>query len=33
MLTVTIVLTGENWNDVMHHTANTFGPGSCLFFI
>ena len=33
MLTVTIVLTGENWNEVMHHTANTFGAWSCFFFI
>jgi hypothetical protein len=33
MLTVTIVLTGENWNDVMHHTASTFSPWASLFFL
>jgi len=33
MLAVTIVLTGENWNDIMHHTASNHGGWTCIFFI
>jgi len=33
MLTVFIVITGENWNEVMHNTCNKFGPFYSIYFI
>ena len=33
MVTIFIILTGENWNEIMYIVIRNYGFGSCIYFV